>query len=160
MTESRNRQSMRLLGYDYTQAGGYFVTIFTQGWVHLFGQVKDDEMLTNDLGRIVQRTWLGLPDHFAGIELDDFIIIPNHLHGIVIINYVADHVRAHVRAPLQEMSESQQSHRHLHRNPGSLGSIISGFKFSATRQINIYRGTPSAPVWLRGYYDRIIRDEK
>jgi len=79
---------MRLPDYDYTQSGGNFVTFYTQGWVHLLGQIDSGEMLINDLGRIVQQTWLGLPYHYAGIELGEYIVMPNHFHGIVFINGV------------------------------------------------------------------------
>jgi hypothetical protein len=86
MTEILKHQSMRLQGYDYTQSGGYFLPFHTWGWIYLFGQIVDDEMIMNDLGRIVQRTWLGLLDHYAGIDLDEFIVMPNHFHGIIFVN--------------------------------------------------------------------------
>jgi hypothetical protein len=104
-------------------------------------------MILNEIRWIVENEWKKTGEIRKEVTLDDFIIMPNHLHGIVIIDYVAHHVGAHGRAP-------------LHRNPGSLGSIIAGFKSSTTTQINIYRGTPGVPVWQRGYDDRIIRDEK
>jgi REP element-mobilizing transposase RayT len=86
MQKNHNRHSTRLKGYDYTQAGGYFVTICTKDWVHLFGDIQNGEMIINNLGRIVQQQWLDLPKHYTGFELDDFIVMPNHFHGVMIIN--------------------------------------------------------------------------
>jgi len=79
----RNRQSIRLKGYDYAQAGAYFVTICTQGRVHLFGDVVDGEMVLNDAGRMVFDQWMGLTQRFDGIQLNECIIMPNHMHGII-----------------------------------------------------------------------------
>jgi len=144
---------MRLRGYDYTQAGGYFVTICTHSNLHLFGEVNDGKMLLNKLGIAVDTEWKRTGILRKEITLDEYIIMPNHLHGIIVINYALNpkndshQVGAHGRAP-------------LHRTFGSLGSIIAGFKSSATKHINQIQGTPGLPVWQRGYYDRVIRDDK
>jgi REP element-mobilizing transposase RayT len=143
---------MRLQGYDYTQAGGYFVTIFTQGWAHLFGLVKDGEMFTNNLGRIVQRTWLGLPDLYAGIELGEYIVMPNHFHGILFINGIVMTKTNLVEAGLKPAPTNPKIH--------GLSELMRAFKTFSAREINIVNENPRSAVWQRGYFDRIIRDEK
>jgi len=79
------RRSLRLQGYDYSQAGAYYVTVCTRDREFLFGDVVRGQMQINEVGRIVETTWRSLPQFYAGIELDGFIIMPNHVHGIVII---------------------------------------------------------------------------
>ena len=80
-----HRRSIRLRGYDYTQAGAYFITICTQGREYLFGEVADDEMHLNEYGRIVRDVWFDLPNHVSNVVLDAFVVMPNHVHGIVVI---------------------------------------------------------------------------
>jgi putative transposase len=83
--ERHRRRSMRLKGYDYSQAGAYFVTICTQGRACLFGEVVDGEMRLNDAGRMVVAEWERLPALFPNVVLDAFVVMPNHIHGIVIL---------------------------------------------------------------------------
>ena len=83
--KNRNRKPNRLRNYDYSQAGYYFVTICTQNKQLLFGKIIDRQMVTNDAGRMVERTWNELPKFYRGIQIDQFQIMPNHLHGIIII---------------------------------------------------------------------------
>jgi putative transposase len=78
-----DRRSIRLPGYDYAQNGVYFVTMVTQGRKPLFGDVVDGEMVLNDVGRMVEKVWLEIPGHFSGVDVDTFIIMPNHVHGII-----------------------------------------------------------------------------
>ena len=80
-----HRRSIRLQGYDYTRAGAYFITICTQGRECLFGEIVDGEMILNELGRIVQEEWKKTPAIRREMELDAFVVMPDHIHGIVII---------------------------------------------------------------------------
>jgi hypothetical protein len=84
-SNAHHRRSIRLQGYDYAQAGAYFVTICTQNQECLLGEVVDGEMALNDVGRMVQSMWDGLPRRFPFIELDQFGVMPNHVHGIVVL---------------------------------------------------------------------------
>ena len=79
------RKSQRKLGYDYSQPGYYAITICTQNRSCLFGVIDNGDMLLNEAGRMIQETWHGMPGHYAGLELDVFQIMPNHLHGIIVI---------------------------------------------------------------------------
>jgi REP element-mobilizing transposase RayT len=143
--EVHHRRSIRLKGYDYRQAGAYFVTICAWHRECLFGQVLDGEMRLSRWGEIVQQEWISTSDIRQEIELDVFVVMPNHLHGIV---RIAGPVGAHGRAPL------------LWRPPRSLGSLVAGYKSAATRRINLLRASPGAKVWQRGYYEHIVRDGK
>jgi REP element-mobilizing transposase RayT len=80
-----HRRSIRLKGYDYTQQGAYFVTICTHQRNCLFGEIVDGEIKLNTNGEIARGSWLSIPRHFKNVELDEFVIMPNHLHGIIII---------------------------------------------------------------------------
>jgi len=84
-SDKRHRRSIRLPGYDYAQAGGYFVTVVTRGRACLFGEVVNGETRLNDAGRIIQAAWDKLPDHYPGVECAEFIVMPNHVHGIIVL---------------------------------------------------------------------------
>ncbi len=139
--DQHHRRSTRLRGYDYAQVGMYFVTIVTQNRACLFGHVEDNIMQLNDAGRIAESCWLAIPEHFPHVMLDAYIIMPNHVHGIVVImEYVGASVGAHVGAknfsPLQHSSSIPQS------PSKTVGSIVRGFKQSASpngfRQIRMF----------------------
>ena len=83
-----HRRSIRLRNYDYSQAGAYFMTLCTQKRECLFGAVVGDSMRLNETGCMVQNIWDALPDHFAGVILDAFVVMPNHIHGVIILNTV------------------------------------------------------------------------
>ncbi len=84
--EARRRRSIRLKGYDYSRTGAYFVTTVTQNRLCLFGDVVGDEMHLNEAGIMAQEMWETLPHRFPGRDLDAFVIMPNHIHGIIAIN--------------------------------------------------------------------------
>ena len=147
---ARNRGSIRLPGYDYAQAGAFFVTICTYQRICLFGDVVKEAMIPNEVGQIAYDEWLRTEDIRPDIRLDSFQVMPNHFHAIVIVTEQfceGAAVGAHSRAPFS-------------RQPRSLGSLVSGFKSAATKRINQLRHTPGAPVWQRNYYERVIRSER
>ena len=84
-TDSHYRRSIRLKDYDYSQAGGYFVTICTKNRQYLFGEIIYGQMVLNEAGRMVQRVWDEIPENYPGIDTDVFIVMPDHIHGIIII---------------------------------------------------------------------------
>jgi len=90
-----HRRSIRLRGYDYSQKGIYFVTVCTQNREHLFGKIEKGEMQMNDAGQMVEFTWADLPNHNPHIVLDEFVVMPDHVHGIILITDIgAGSVRA------------------------------------------------------------------
>ena len=84
--DTHHRRSIRLKGYDYTQAGLYFVTVCTHDRLQLFGEIQDDRMIPNDGGQIVKHCWLAIPEHYPGTQLHGHVVMPNHLHGIIAIS--------------------------------------------------------------------------
>jgi len=139
--EKHHRRSIRLKGYDYTQAGAYFVTVCVQNHECLFGQILDNNMRLNHAGVIVQTVWNELPVHYTHVQLDQFVAMPNHVHGIVILTDVGAGFK-----PVP-------TRRH------GLQEIIRAFKTFSSRRINQLRGIPGIPVWQRNYYEHIIRHE-
>lgn len=83
--DKHRRRSIRLRGYDYAQAGTYFVTIVTRDRACLFGEVVNGEMRPNDRGGLIQAVWDELPDHYPGVECDAFVVMPNHIHGVIVL---------------------------------------------------------------------------
>ncbi|GAA5002912.1 transposase [Pseudoluteimonas lycopersici] len=139
------RKSIRLRGYDYTQAGAYFVTICAQGHACLFGNITNGEMRLNNIGNIVAEEWAKTREIRIGMELDAWVVMPNHFHGIIVI------VDSRRRGDRPVAPTGPQ--------PRSVGAVVAGFKSAATKRINALRGTPGTPVWQRNYHEHIIRNE-
>lgn len=125
------RKSIRLAGYDYSQPGAYFITIVTNGRECILGQIFDCQMALFDAGRIVDRSWRDLPKRYPGIQLDAFVVMPNHVHGVIT----------------------------LVDNTWKIPEIVRGFKSVSARKINLIRNGTRQPVWQRNYYEHIVRDE-
>jgi len=155
---ARQRRSLRLAHYDYTQAGAYFITLCAFQRELSFGEIVSGEMRLSKAGQIAAAEWERSAIVRPNVALDVFVVMPNHLHGIIVLMDtpvgatrrstvdVPSTVGAHSRAP-------------LHRPPRSLGSFVAGFKSAVTKRINALRGTPGRPVWQRNYYEHVIRDE-
>jgi REP element-mobilizing transposase RayT len=145
-----DRRSIRLREFDYGSAGAYFFTIVTAQRQPLFGAVVNDAMCLSPLGEILAQKWHDTPQHRPYIELDEFVIMPNHIHGVVwLIN--------------EHGSPSAFNHqpRSYHASdPRSLSAFIRAYKSATTRGINIHRGTPGEAVWQRNYFERVIRNER
>jgi putative transposase len=181
-----NRRSIRLPGYDYTQPGAYFVTLVTKFRECLFGEILNGGMILNECGSIIRSKGLELPNRFPNIVLDEFVIMPNHIHGIIIISDGNGTVGAGSPRPVSpennpprpESSDIEtscpQSPRPESADDGSsgargprpyetanptLGQIVAFYKYQSTKRINLIRGTTGAPVWQRNYWEHIIRDE-
>lgn len=151
-----NRRSIRLQGYDYSRAGAYFITICTQDRACLFGEVVDGKMRLNECGNIVRHEWFRSAEirHEIVLFPDEFVVMPNHIHGIVRIvqSHDADHRRGD--RPVAPTKPPHGPEKH------SVASLVAGFKSAVTKRINALRGTPGLPVWQRNYYEHIIRDEE
>jgi len=158
--DKHHRQSQRLKGHDYAAAGAYFITLCTHNHQCLFGEIADGQMHLNELGEIVSVEWQKSPQIRQEIELDEWVVMPNHLHGIVWIQPPNPHtVGAHGRAPLPPIPNRDQPSGIAHRKPKSISSLIAGFKSATTKRINIHRSAPGTPLWQRNYYDHIIRND-
>lgn len=148
-----NRQSIRLRGYDYSAEGAYFITIVCKDRLHWFGDITDGEMRLSDAGKIVEKEWLRGGELRSEITLDAFVVMPNHFHGIAVIG-----------EPLVPLSgvHGKGVPRHaptpMGSKPNTLGTIVRMFKQACTSRI---RQSVSADfAWLRGYHDRIIRNQE
>jgi REP element-mobilizing transposase RayT len=150
-----HRRSIRLKGYDYAQAGAYFVTVVTHGRECLFGEVVDGEMILNEYGTVVQKWWNDISAHFPGVELGEFVVMPNHVHGIIII-----HGRGAVPAPYLTTEEQGGGTPPLQKIP-TLGQIVGYFKYKSTKEMNLLEAPGVITrFWQRNYYERIIRNER
>lgn len=141
-----NRRSIRLKGYDYSQQGMYFITICTKNRECLFGKIQDGNMILNDCGSIADQQYQKIPLRFPNAILDKYIIMPNHIHGII---------------QLEEVPLSL--HRTTVKVVPTLGEIIGAFKSECTsgylKYININNLNRSCMLWQKNYYEHIIRNE-
>ena len=142
-----HRRSIRLKNYDYTSPGAYFVTVVTQGHKCIFGRIIEKEMHLNDLGKIVKKCWLKIPDHFSCVEVEPFVIMPNHIHGIITIEE-NDRRGTIYRAPTTEKFGQPVF--------GSIPTILRTYKASVSR--NSKRELGMIHIWQRNYYEHIVRN--
>ena len=176
-----NRRSIWLKNYDYTLPGAYFITICTYNRQCLFGEIVDGEMTLNEFGEIVKTEWQKTGILRPNIDVNTFIVMPNHLHGILIITDNDDlyHHRnrdRNRRDTLQRVSTESESELELGMGmesgmgmgtieqfgkptKNSIPTIVRLFKSTVTKQINQIRQTPGIPVWQRNYYEHIIRND-
>ncbi|QEI41234.1 hypothetical protein BMF77_01818 [Dolichospermum sp. UHCC 0315A] len=166
-----HRRSIRLKGYDYTQQGAYFVTICTHQRNCLFGEIVDGEIKLNTNGEIARGSWLSIPRYFKNVELDEFVIMPNHLHGIIIIDSseVVGEALANQDFSQQQNLSSQcfaptvytgETVKINGTKPQSLAAITQNYKSVSTRQINRMNKAKGNVIWQRNYYEHIIRNEE
>lgn len=174
MTLYRNKyriETTRLKSWSYSFDGYYFITICVQNREELFGEIKDSKMIINEYGKIVEDCWLDLTKHYNNIKLDEFIVMPNHVHGIIIINVETgfkpvskkpqgkaelisvDMVQMNndIEAGLKPVSINTKNH--------GLSEIVRALKTFSLRKINEIRNVTGIPVWQTRFYDHIIRDE-
>ena len=167
-SEKHRRRSIRLPGYDYSQPGAYFVTICTLNRACLFGDIVNGVMRLNPMGCMVQECWMAIPQHFPHVVLDAFVVMPNHVHGILVIVEKTNAGAAHSAGAMRSVGATHASPLQNDNTPTrprgpkrqSIASIVGSFKSAVTKCINEYRGTPGAPVWQRNYYEHIIRTEE
>jgi hypothetical protein len=207
----RRRNSLRRPRFDYTSAGGYFVTMNTWKRLKVFGNIERGRMIPSALGRVVWDCWSAIPDHFDHVRLGAMVVMPDHVHAIIhivesrgpdlarevarvgathaspsldVASRVGDvatrevaRVGATHASPVLDVASrvGEVASREVARvgatraSPlldggrgapgGSLGAVVGAWKAASARLVNLARGTPGAPLWHRGYHDRIIRDE-
>ena len=153
----RNRQSIRLKNYDYSQAGAYFVTLCSYQKECLFGKVNGQNVILTGVGKIIHEEWYKSANIRQEITLDTFVIMPNHIHGIVFINNSESTSIANVGARGPSPLQGGKPVAGTGKKP--LGSFVGGFKSACTKRVNELRRTPSVPLWQRNYYEHVIRSE-
>jgi REP-associated tyrosine transposase len=161
-----HRKSIRLKGYDYSQKGLYFITICTRHRSHIFGKIEKGKMILNEYGEIAEEEWERSEEIRNEIELCEYIIMPNHFHGIVEIN-----AGANGRSPVRGISgvRDDSSNREIiicerenvipKMQSRSVSSLVSGYKSVVTKRINQIRSMPGEKLWQRNYWEHIIRNE-
>ena len=152
----KERKLNRLKNYDYSNSGYYFVTICTDNHIKHFGKIENDKIVLNNLGKVVKKCLFDIPKHFPNAILDEFIIMPNHIHAIIITDYTDESqklVGTNIQSVGNENIRSLQNNRKT-----NLSSIIKGLKIGVTKwaKDNNY----SNFKWQKSFYDRIIRNEK
>ena len=157
-----HRRSIRLKGYDYSQAGAYFITLCTQDRACLFGKVVNGEMRLNDAGRMVLAEWNRLPERFPQVVLDAFVVMPNHVHGILVITDPAPTAGATLGATVGATVGATLV---VAPTAPTVGNIIGAFKSRVT--VEYIRGVKTSGwppfrgrLWQRNYYEHIIRNER
>ncbi len=131
------RRRLRLTGYDYSQPGMYFITICVKEKACLLGEISGSEMQRNQLGGIVKTCWLEIPAYYSIVILDAFVVMPNHIHGIIYVG----------------AGSPRPSYR------PTLGNIVGYFKYQSTKGVNELRQTPGTSFWQRNFFDHVIRDD-
>ncbi|MBI5945544.1 MAG: transposase [Chloroflexi bacterium] len=159
--QKHHRRSIRLKEYDYTQAGGYFITIAAFQREHLFGEIKNDEMQLSKFGLVAKQQWEKLPKRFPNIELGAFVIMPNHIHGIIqILDDNRRDTAENLKNPNDESSRRTPTEQFGKPIKGSIPTIIRSYKSAVTYRINLMRGINGIPVWQGNYYEHVIRNHE
>jgi len=150
-----------LSGFDYSSEGVYFVTICVQDRACIFGSIQNGEMFMRREGQIARQCWLDIPRHFDHVHTDEFQIMPNHLHGILILGDV-DTIRDFDGVGAQHAVPLQANTTELFGRPvsGSLATIIRSYKSAVTKLIRRDRNNPNDIVWQRNYYESIVRTKE
>lgn len=158
-------------GYDYSQPGAYFVTICTHRRACIFGEVAGATVRLTEAGQITAADWSALPGHYSHLELDVFVVMPNHVHGILIVkermlvgnNRDTGTVEIGFDRPSLEAGHANETATNATKSDDprhvTLPQIVGGYISGVTRRINILNNTPGAVIWQRSYHERIIRDE-
>ena len=154
-TEIHHRRSIRLKGYDYSQNGAYFITLCTQDRKPIFGKILDGEMQLSQFGIITRDEWLRTSEIRKNVEMDEFVVMPNHFHGIIVIDNLSGTGTLQLAPTVERFGKPTSN---------TIPTIIRGYKAAVTKQINslnINAGVYNMPerIWQRNYYEHVIRNE-
>jgi len=161
-----HRKSIRLKEYNYSQAGLYFITICCQNRICRFGNVVDGEMMLNEFGIVAYNEWVKLSERFSNFELDVFQIMPNHMHGIILLNDIS--VGAGVNPAQNDLytqndGKTNDNNRTTARVAPTVSNIVGAYKsLVANGCLDIFKSQNETmgKLWQRNYYEHIIRNEK
>ena len=138
-------KSTRLPNWDYSSDGAYYITICTKNRECFLGDIFNGKIKLSPIGKIVQKFWHEIPQCFENVVLDEFVIMPDHVHGIVIIDN-------------EQCRDGVTPSLHYRQRP-TLGQIVGYFKYQSTKSINQFRNMPGVPIWQTRFHERIIRNE-
>jgi len=160
-----HRRSIRLKGYDYSQAGAYFITICCEHRICRFGKIENNEMILNELGNIAYNEWAKLAERFANFEMDVFQIMPNHMHGIIVLKNVVGAGFTPAQNDDMVLGQRQvlgQPQGIALTTVSTVGDIVGAYKslvFNGCLEIYKSRNERMGKLWQRDYYEHIIRNE-
>jgi REP element-mobilizing transposase RayT len=157
-SEMHHRHSIRLKDYDYSSNGGYFITICTYDRACIFGEIVNDAMHLSRFGEIVSEEWAQTETIRQNVILDVFVVMPNHLHGVIFLDGDLNKSREVSVGATRRIAPTTA--RPTGPPSGSISAIVGQFKSIVTKQINHLRQNNEPPIWQRNYYERIIRNKK
>ncbi|MDD4530125.1 MAG: transposase [Candidatus Gracilibacteria bacterium] len=169
MYNGPHRKNLRLKNFDYSQNGYYFITICTQNRENHFGKIIDGEMVLNEFGKIALKCWNEIIKHHGNVGIDEFIIMPNHIHGIIILNFIHnenivgnENIRSQNNEDKENIYSSENRNeniRSLRRQNANLSNVIKGFKIGVTKEIrNEFDNLTFS--WQKSFHDTIIKNEE
>lgn len=145
--QKRRRRSIRLPCYDYCREGVYFVTICSHQRECILGETKEGTLKLNDIGHVVKDCWEEIPKHFPNMELDQYVIMPNHIHGLIVIER---------QLPGRKRSSPDRNNV----APQSLGVVVRSFKAAVSRAVKQRSKGSVSPVWQRNYFEHVVRNDE
>ena len=154
------RRSIRLKNYDYRSSALYYITICTKDWEKIFGEIKNGKVILNQCGIIARQEWKKTAQIRTNVELNTFVIMPDHIHGIIAIRNLNIYPCRGMAGHAHLTYSALVNRRFGHPVKNSLASIIGSYKSSVSREINRFQQTPGRSIWHRNFYERIIRDER
>ena len=154
--QKHHRKSIRIPEYDYSTPGAYFITVCTHNRECLFGDIVDGEMHLNAFGDTVVEQWARTAEMRPRIHLDEFIVMPNHIHGILMMSDTGARRGTLQRAPTNIQVSVEQFGK---PTSDTIPTIVRLFKSTTTKQINELRKTPGVAVWQRNYHENVIRND-
>ena len=154
MADRPVRRSIRLRGLDYRSPGAYVITVCSFHRACLFGEIVRDQLQPNSIGEIVKEVWRAIPTFFPHLDLDAYVVMPNHVHGILIL-------KEGPRAKHPPEADASPLHRRRPKGTqrGSISAIVQTFKAATTRGVHSLPGMKGLRLWQRGLYDHIIRND-
>jgi len=158
--QKHHRRSIRLKGYDYTQPGAYFITICAYQRMHVFGEIIDSQMILNEIGKIARDEWFKTAKLRPYVELyeDEFVVMPNHAHGII---WIVD--EAGMRRPVgvrRRRIPTEITEKFGKPVKGSIPTIVRAYKSAVTYAVNAIQNMRGAVLWQKNYYEHIIRNDR
>ena len=155
--EKHHRRSTRLKGYDYSQPGVYYITICTHERRKLFGDIIDGEMRLNELGKVAEWVWEALPQYFPSIDIDQFVIMPNHLHGILVLSGAFTNVHMPYPGTSRDGTSMQALPMPMSSPAPMLGQIIR--KFKALTSYYLHAAGAAEFAWQERYHEHVVRND-
>lgn len=156
--ERRNRKNIRWRRWDYRWDGLYFITICTQNRAHFFGEIKNGKMILSPVGVLADIFWHEIPKHAKGVTLDAFVVMPNHIHGIIILENETEPLPVKPREGEPDILRSPDELRFQRPGKNSISTMVGGYKSAVTKHVNRLE-LQEDWAWQSRFHDHVIRNE-